>query len=159
MKASTRYTEDREAAIDILNQSFMKILLSLKQLDHIDTFFGWAKQIGVRTAIDELRKHKKHTERTKYIIDNDEAVTPFEIESDDFIESKLETNAIFELIASLPYMNRTVLNMVAIDGFSHKETAEHLEITEEYSRQLLTKARKMMKEKIKEINLEKINYS
>lgn len=158
MKMGMRYTEDKDEAADVVNLSFMKILSSLTTLDKSEAYFGWAKQIGLRTAIDELRKNKKHKERNKYIIDKDgEDEMPFEVESLDFTEDNLEVNAIFELINKLPHMQRQVLNLVAIDGYSHRECAEILEITESNSRQILNNARKQMAIKIKERNNEHIS--
>jgi RNA polymerase sigma factor (sigma-70 family) len=152
MKASKRYTEDKEAALDILNQSFMKILQGLDKLQNIEAIYGWAKQIAVRTSIDELRKNKLHNERNKFILDRDDECGTYNIESHDFTESKLEVNAIFELIGELPFLQKQVLNLVSIDGFSHKEAGEFLDVTEDYSRQLLNKARKAMTQKIAERN-------
>jgi RNA polymerase sigma factor (sigma-70 family) len=160
MKMGLRYTEDREEAGDVVNLSFMKILNSLNSLDKPEAYFGWAKQIGLRTAIDELRKNKKYRDRNKYIIDKEsDDDIPFEIESLDFTEDSLEVNAIFELINKLPPMQRQVLNLVAIDGYAHKECAEILGISESNSRQILNNARKQMAIKIKERNNNSIPFT
>ena len=64
----------------------------------------------------------------------------------------MDTNQIFNLIKELPETSREVLNLYAIDGYSHKEVAEMLQITEEASRWHLHKARKLMAEKLEKTN-------
>ena len=74
----------------------------------------------------------------------------------DFTESKMDSQEIYKMIQSLPDTAREVLNLFAIDGYSHKEIAEMLNFSEEASRWHLHKARKLMVEKMEKNNTIKV---
>ena len=71
----------------------------------------------------------------------------------DFTESNIDSKEIFKLIQQLPDLTRQVLNLFAIDGYSHKEVGTMLGLSEEASRWHLHKARKIMTEKLNLLNM------
>lgn len=153
MKVCSRYTINEDEAVESMNASFLKVLKNLTGLKDIDSIGGWVKQIAVNTSIDYYRSKKKYTERNKLTIDNEYSTAEHTHFNLDFTESKMDSREIFKMIQDLPDTTREVLNLFAIDGFSHKEVSSQLNISEEASRWHLHKARKLMTEK-----LEKMNY-
>jgi RNA polymerase sigma factor (sigma-70 family) len=151
MRISSRYCTNDEDAVDTLNTSFLKILKHLSELKNIDTLFGWVKQITVRTSIDNFRAKKIYNERNIFSIDNNHSTASIKYGNQDYTDSKLATNEIFRLINELPNTSKEVLNLVIIDGYSHKETAEMLGISEENSRWHLNKARRLLSEKLQQL--------
>ncbi len=153
MKVCSRYTINEDEAVESMNASFLKVLKNLTGLKDIESIGGWVKQIAVNTSIDYYRSKKKYTERNKLTIDNEYSTAEHTHFNLDFTESKMDSREIFKMIQDLPDTTREVLNLFAIDGFSHKEVSSQLNISEEASRWHLHKARKLMTEK-----LEKMNY-
>jgi RNA polymerase sigma factor (sigma-70 family) len=137
-----------------MNRSFLKILQSLSTLQNEATFFGWAKQITVRTALDAIRAKKTYSETLKLNLDNEHSPVHYESAStSESIDSKMNTNEIFKLIAALPNITREVVNMVIVDGFSHKEVADILGISENNSRQYLSRGRAILQQQILDKNM------
>jgi len=154
MRVCKRYTINEDEAVESMNASFLKIIKKLDTLKDLDTLPAWVKQITVNTSIDFYRAKKRYTERNRFTIDTEYSNvqnTHFNI---DFTESRMDSSEIFKLINQLPDTTREVLNLFSIDGFSHREVAGMLKISEESSRWHLHRARKLMTEK-----LEKIHYS
>jgi RNA polymerase sigma factor (sigma-70 family) len=149
MKVAKRYFDNDDEAVDVMNRSFLKILQNLSTLKNDATFFGWAKQITVRTALDAIRAKKSYADTLKFSLDNEASAVHYQsTSSDETIESKINANEILKLIASLPNIMREVVNMVLLDGFSHKEVAETLGISENYSRQYLSRGRSILQQQI-----------
>ena len=154
IKVCSRYTINEDEAVESMNASFLKVLKNLAALKDIESIGGWVKQIAVHTAIDFYRSKKKYSERNRLTIDTEYSTAEHTRFNLDFTESKMDSREIYKMIQELPDTTREVLNLFAIDGYSHKEVAEKLNISEEASRWHLHKARKLMTEK-----LEKMNYN
>jgi RNA polymerase sigma-70 factor (ECF subfamily) len=154
IKVCARYTINEDEAVESMNASFLKVLKNLTALKDIDSIGGWVKQIAVNTSIDYYRSKKKYTERNRLTIDTEYSTAEHAHFNLDFTESKMDSREIYKMIQELPDITREVLNLFTIDGYSHKEVAEKLTISEEASRWHLHKARKLMTEK-----LEKMNYN
>lgn len=152
MRVCKRYTINEDEAVESMNAGFMKVLKSLSDLKEVEKLAGWVKQISVNTAIDFYRKSKKYNERNRFTIDTEYSSVQNSHFNMDFTESKMDSQEIYKMIQSLPDTTREVLNLFAIDGFSHREVAEMLGMSEESSRWHLHKARKMMSEKIEKQN-------
>lgn len=150
LKVCKRYTINEDEAVDSMNTSFLKILNNLSGLKEITTLPAWVKQITVNTSIDFYRSRKKYNERNRFTIDNEFSTVGNNHTNLDFTESKMDSAQIFKMIQQLPDTTREVLNLFAIDGYSHKEVAEMLQISEENSRWHLHKARKLMTEKLEQ---------
>ncbi len=135
---------DREAAADILQDGFVTLYTKLDSYSGEGSFEGWARKIFVNTALMSLRK--KDVLRQTEDVDsawNISADAPTPIQNIGYQE-------LCKMIAALPPGFRTVFNMYVVEGFSHKEIAEALEISETTSRSQLQRARILLQNKIKE---------
>ncbi|MEZ5047583.1 MAG: RNA polymerase sigma factor [Chitinophagaceae bacterium] len=159
IRVCKRYSINEEDAIDTMNTCFLKILKNLHTINDINTLPGWVKRIAVNTSIDAFRKNKSYQERTKFTIDTEYSAVMQSFYVNSQAESQLDRNKIFELINILPDVTKQVLNLFAIDGYSHKEIADMLTISEEASRWHLFKARKILTEKIQHLNMIKMNQN
>lgn len=138
-----RYMGDREAAEDILQDGFVTLFSKLDSYSGIGNFEGWARKVFVNTALMSLRK--------KDALKNTEDIdTAWNITSDDpSVIQKIGYKDLLKMIADLPPGFRTVFNMYIIEGYSHKEIAEELGISETTSRSQLQRARTLLQSKIK----------
>ncbi len=139
-----RYMGDRDAAEDILQDGFVTLFSKLDSYSGAGSFEGWARRIFVNTALMSLRKKDalKNTEDLDVawnVASND----PSPIQ-------KIGNDDLLKMVASLPPGFRAVFNMYIIEGYSHKEIAEALGISETTSRSQLQRARMLMQSKIKE---------
>jgi len=140
---SLRYGRSREDADDIFQQSFYLVYKNLGQLKDTKALSGWIKTIFINTAIDHNRKTDYTLSNTEDRLDGIERG----YYSNDAL-STMETEEIILLIQQLPTAYRKVFNMYVIDGFSHKEIAEKLSISEGTSKSNLYDARRILKGKI-----------
>lgn len=157
MKVSKRYTINEDEAVETMNASFLKILKNLPQLKDLQTLPAWVKRISVNTAIDFYRTRKKYHEKQSLTLDNEYSPLQYTAMHFDDVQSKLQSEEIYKLIATLPATTLQVLNLFAFDGYSHKEIAEMLDLSEEASRWHLHRARKMMTEMLTNYNDLKYN--
>ena len=139
-----RYVGDRSLAEDILQDGFITLLTRLDSYKGDGSFEGWARKIFITTALMSLRKKDalKMSEELDVARGMKTDMTT-QIQSIGYKE-------LMELITTLPPGFRTVFNMYAIEGFSHKEIGEMLGISETTSRTQLSRARIWLQNKIKE---------
>jgi RNA polymerase sigma factor (sigma-70 family) len=129
-----RYVKDPMEAEDILVTSFMKVFEKIQQFKNEGSFEGWIRRIVVNESLMALRK-KNHL-----YIETD--LEQADREPDyDRLSDHLEAEDLLNLISELPVGYKVVFNMFAIDGYSHKEIAEHLGISENTSKSQLSRAR------------------
>ncbi len=139
-----RYAGDREVAQDILQDGFMTLFTKLEDYKGDGSFEGWARRIFVTTALMYLRKKDA-------LKMSDELDAVRGMKSDTVTQMQdLGYKELMELIMSLPPGFRTVFNLYAIEGFSHKDISEMLGISETTSRTQLSRARTWLQNKIKE---------
>jgi RNA polymerase sigma-70 factor (ECF subfamily) len=134
---------DRDSAEDILQEGFVTLFTKLDSFTGEGSFEGWARKIFVNTALMSLR-------RTDALKLSDDLETAWGVSSEN--ESAVQTMGYKELmglISQLPAGFRTVFNMYVIEGYSHKEIAGMLGISEATSRSQLQRARMMLQKKIK----------
>ena len=143
MSICLRYSKDRDRATESLNLGYMKILSSLSSYKPAVPFKAWIRRIMINTLIDEYRKHKREQERVTFV-DHYYDTSTFS-EANEALE-KLNVQQIYEHIARLPEASRNVFNLYVIDGFSHKEIAQLLDISEGTSKWHLNAAREKLKE-------------
>lgn len=139
-----RYIGDRTLAEDVLQEGFITLFTKLKDYKGDGSFEGWARRIFVTTALMSLRKKDalKMSEELD-VVRGMKAETTSQIQNIGYKE-------LMELVMSLPPGFRTVFNMYAIEGYSHKEIAETLGITETTSRTQFSRARVWLQNKIQE---------
>lgn len=140
-----RYVGERSVAEDILQEGFVTLFTRLDSFKGDGSFEGWARKIFVNTALMYLRKKDA-------LKMSDELETARNLSTD--ITSQMDNigyKELIKLITSLPTGFRTVFNMYVIEGYSHKEIAEMLNISETTSRTQLSRARVWLQNKIKEM--------
>jgi RNA polymerase sigma-70 factor (ECF subfamily) len=156
MSACLRYISDRDEAQDVLQDGFIKVFNSIAKFDFNGSFEGWVRRIVVNTAIDHIRKKKKDIFQ---VTDHEFIMNNYTDEVDDKQEESIYTNLknheIAEAIQQLSPAYRTVFSMYVIDGYSHQQIADLLNINIGTSKSNLAKARmnlqKVLKEKLKKI--------
>lgn len=137
-----RYSFTTFEAEDILQDAFIKIFSAIKTFGYKGSFEGWLKRIVVTTAINHYHKDKAKQSQTD--------VYDMEGECDDVIDiiAKISADELLEIIQTLPHGYRMVFNMYVIEGYTHKEIAEMLSISEGTSKSQLAKGRMLLKNKL-----------
>ena len=140
-----RYIENREDARDLMHDAMIKAMDNFRSFRYAGegSIWAWMSRITVNMAVDRLKENS----RFRHI--------PFDEVSGAEVENALEPDAesvravpddvLDEMIAGLPPVKRTVFNMYCIDGFSHKDIAKALGISERGSTSILAKARASLK--------------
>lgn len=143
-----RYAKNRMEAEDIMQEGFIKVFQNLKSFRNAGSLEGWVRRIIVNTAINYYKKNLKYLQT----LDIDDCINNenISVESNDNINMKILLN----LIQNLPEGYRMVFNLYVMEGYSHKEIAETLGISENTSKSQLSRARKVLQEKLKLINAE-----
>jgi RNA polymerase sigma-70 factor (ECF subfamily) len=144
MAICIRYTRHRQEAEDILQDAFVKVFTNLESFEHNGSFEGWVRRIIINTAIkNNQKKSVSHEDIGLENIKEDSAGPE--------VFSALSEEELIKLISNLPDGYRMVFNLFAIEGFSHKEISELLNIEESTSRSQLLKARRILQEKVLEL--------
>ena len=138
MGVCLRYSDNKEDALDILHEGFIKIFRNISKYQPGTSLSAWIRRIMVNTAIDYYRKNIRR--RTENL---DQAYDVSSREADAI--SQYTENEILEAVQTLSPAYRTVFNLYVIEGYSHREIAEMLDITESTSRSNLVKARSKLK--------------
>ncbi len=147
MTICSRYLGNREEAEDVCQMSFVKLFKNINDYKSDGSFEGWVRRIFVNTSLDQIRRNKK----TKFDMSLNDV--DYKIEKNDFTLEQMAAEDILKLVEEMPTGYRTVFNMFAIEGFSHKEIAEHLAITENTSKSQFKRARGYLMN-----SLEKLHY-
>lgn len=135
-----RYAKSREDAEDMLQEGFIKVFTQIHQFQQRGALEGWIRKIMVHTCINNLKKNKKFTESVDIIHANGLLVR------EESVPSIVQAKQVVECIRLLPIGYRTVLNLYAIEGYSHKEIAMMLDIEESTSRSQYTRAKAMLED-------------
>jgi RNA polymerase sigma-70 factor (ECF subfamily) len=143
-----RYTQSREEAQDVLQESFIRIFTHFHQLKSSDKLESWMKSITVRTAINYYHKGKGRA----LMFSNVEELVNQQVIDETSLQNFTDEYLI-SLVNALPDGCRTVFNMFAIEGYSHAEIATMLQISEGTSRSQFYHAKYLLKEKLNCQNL------
>jgi RNA polymerase sigma factor (sigma-70 family) len=135
-----RYAKSRFEAEDMLQEGFIKVFQQIGNFRNEGSIEGWIRKVIVHTCINQLAKNKKF-ENTIDITQAEGFAT-----AQDYIPSILQAQQVVECIRLLSVGYRTVLNLYAIEGYSHKEIAQLLNIEESSSRSQYTRARALLEE-------------
>lgn len=145
MGVCLRYCSNMDEAEDALQEGFVKVFTKISEFKRDGSFEGWIRRIMVNTALDLLRKNKKHAFNASiddvnvHLTDGETAL------------NQLAAEDLLLLLSKLPTGYRVVFNMFAIEGFSHKEIAEHLGVTESTSKSQYSRARAFLKESLERL--------
>ncbi len=135
-----RFGHNREDAEDMLQEGFIKVFSQIHTFRSQGAFEGWIRRIIVHTCINNLKKNKKFNESVDLI-----HATTLQVREES-VPSVVQAKQVVECIRLLPLGYRTVLNLYAIEGYSHKEIAQMLEIEESTSRSQYTRAKQMLED-------------
>lgn len=140
-----RYIKHTDEAEEIMVNGFLKVFDKIEQFKSEGSFEGWIKKIMVFEALNHLRKQKMvfvEIEAAQYNenIDYSNAQTHLEVQD------------LMNLLDELPAGYRTVFNLYAIEGYSHQEIAEMLQISESTSKSQLSRARVHLQKKVGDLN-------
>lgn len=129
-----RYAKDQGEAEDILQDGFVKVFTNLHRYKPIGPFDAWVRRIFVNTAIEYYRSRKK-------FLVNDIEIENAELAFNENVVDKMAADEILELIQELPDGYRMVFNLYAIEGYTHKDIADELNISTGTSKSQYSRAR------------------
>ena len=142
MAICLRYVKDMEDARDLMQEGFIKLYTNIAKYSGEGSFDGWVRKIFVNCALERLRQNDI-LKNAGDIDDMDYADIP-----DESAATQMSSDEIMMYVRSLPDGFRTVFNLFAIEGYSHKEIGEELNISESTSRSQYMRARKMLQKMI-----------
>lgn len=136
-----RYMQTIYEAEDVLQEAFIKVFKHLHTFQYNSSLEHWIRRIVVNTALNHIKANKKF--RNELDTDNleDEGYT-------DSIHMQFDTEEVIHAIKSLPEGYRTVFNLYAIEGYSHKEIGEMLGVAEASSRSQYSRAKTILQNKL-----------
>ena len=135
-----RFAHNREDAEDMLQEGFIKVFSQIHTFQNKGAFEGWIRRIIVHTCINNLKKNKRFSESLDIVHAHGVQVR------EESVPSIVQAKQIVECIRILPIGYRTVLNLYAIEGYSHKEISDMLDIEESTSRSQYTRAKQMLED-------------
>jgi RNA polymerase sigma-70 factor (ECF subfamily) len=138
-----RYTRNHMEAEDVLQEGFIKVFRYLKDYRNDGSLEGWIRRTIVNTAINFYKKRAKY--QNDISLDHSE---PINQEEESAID-KLSVKELLEYIQELPDGYRMVFNLNVIEGYTHKEIGEMLNISENTSKSQLSRARSVLQGKLK----------
>jgi len=143
MGIARRYIKDNEDALEVVNMGFLKIFNNINQFKGIGSFEGWMSKTIINNSLDFLRANKAYEEQIQ--LDKN-----FDVKYDKLPEktdySTVDTEKLYLMIDQLPPMTKMVFNLFAIDGYSHKEIGEKLNISTGTTKWHVSSARQKLKE-------------
>ncbi len=145
MGISLPYARNRESAMEMVNDGFLKVFTKIDQYDASYPFKPWLRKILVNAAIDHYRKYQKNRPK-ELIVSVDES--PAYNEALD----KLEFDDLIEIMQLLTPVYRMVFNLFVVEGLAHAEIADKLGISIGASKSNLSKARQKIKELLKNVH-------
>lgn len=142
MGVCMRYVNDYETARDLLHDGFIKVFTHIASFQGEGSFEGWLRRVFVTTALEYLRKNdvlrESYDIATNYNLQTEEET----------IIERISADELRAIIGTLPPGFRTVFNLYAVEGYSHKEIGKMLGITESTSRSQFARAKNILKQKI-----------
>ena len=148
-----RYTGSKEEAKDVYQEAFIRVFHHINEVHDLEHLEQWIKKIAVNTAINYYHKNKRHQhieEQNGYYKTNDEY---------ELILSHFSDEHIIGLINNLPDGYRMVFNLYEVEGYSHAEIGDLLQISEVTSRSQLNRAKQILKSKLKAFGILKYEKS
>lgn len=141
-----RYSDDRDEAQDLLHSTFLKALENIQSFKYQGdgSLLAWISRIAINTALAHIKRYKLH------FVFLDTYMSPSLPEPTDEEFDRVSIEKLLEFISKLPDIQRAIFNMHCLDGYSHKEIAQQLGISERGSTSMLAKAKNKLKKQINE---------
>ncbi|MDF1695218.1 MAG: sigma-70 family RNA polymerase sigma factor [Saprospiraceae bacterium] len=142
MTIASRYGNTQAESEDIANEGFYKVLKNISKYDLKAPFLAWVRRVIINCAIDHFRKSKKFQVGAAQEYGNtvNEGM------------SQMESDYLLQMIRSLPPQYKMVFNLHTLEGYSHEEISQKLNISKGTSKSNLSKARKKLQEMVKQHN-------
>jgi RNA polymerase sigma-70 factor (ECF subfamily) len=150
LSVTMRYAVDKPQAEDMLQETFIKVFKNIQSFRNEGSFEGWMRRIAVHTSIEWLRKHQFISQMAEI------ETTPLSHFQEEAFH-KLSADDLLRMIQDLAPGYRTVFNLYAIEGYSHREISEMLQISEGTSKSQFARARYLLEKRI--ANSQKVNYA
>jgi RNA polymerase sigma factor (sigma-70 family) len=149
-----RYANSRDEAAEVMNQGFFKVFTHIGSFDTTRPFKAWLGKIMMNVSIDFYRANLK-------MAYTDDLETAEHISDNELADRNLNYNDLLAMVQQLPQAYRTAFNLFAIEGYSHEEIGEMLNINPGTSKSNLHKARQKLKQMIlnADASAKKTNYS
>lgn len=151
LSTAIRYSSDKNSAMDILSDAYIKVFSKINTFDKSLSLEAWIRKIIVNTAIDSIRKDKdvyfediQNFENVGLNLENNFMVD--ELESCD-----LSSSEVLDIIQKMPTGCKAVFNMYVFEEMSHKEVSQSLKISEGASKLNLFRARAFIKKEIEQL--------
>jgi len=138
-----RYVSDKETARDLLQDGFIKLFTKADTFAGTGSFIGWMRRIFATTALEYLRRNDA-LKQSASIDEYDYFIEDVDVS----ILSKISADDLMTCVTELPNGYRTVFNLYAIEGYSHFEIANMLNISENTSRSQFMRARKILQKSV-----------
>ncbi len=154
LRVALVYNRNRDNALEVVNDSFVKVFNQIGRYDNSLPFKSWLGKIVVNTSIDRFRRNKRD-------FHFDEHETYLVPDSSPNIDTQLTARDILDLLNHLPEIQRIVFSLYEIEGYSHGEISSLLKISESTSRVYLARAKKRLRELFELLfntSYEKIRY-
>ncbi|MFY0601469.1 MAG: sigma-70 family RNA polymerase sigma factor [Cyclobacteriaceae bacterium] len=142
MSICLRYSNNKEEAVEVMNDGFMKVFIYLKKFDFTKPFQPWLRRIMINCSIDHFNKENKHNR-------HNDLESAAEISNDDSQLSDISYDEMLVLVTELPPAYRTVFNLHAIEGYKHEEIAQQLGISVGTSKSNYFKAKQKLQNQLK----------
>lgn len=146
-----RYVFDRSNCDDVINVGFLKIVNGLDKYDNTKEFMPWAKTVMIRVALDYVRKTMRSNQRVTDYSDDLSQLNGISA-SYNTADLRFDADELLDMLHQLPDRTRVVFSLFAIDGYSHKEISQRLEMSEGTSKWHVSKARESLQETINQRN-------
>ncbi len=143
MGITLRYSDGKESASEIVNDSFLKVFKNIESYREDSEFRAWLRRIVVNTSLDYYRKNRKYENQISLDLVSQDSVY-------DEVSDILDVEEVIIWLQQMPENFRVVFNLYEIEGYSHKEIADLIGMTESSSRSVLTRAKKMLRSLILE---------
>ena len=137
------YSKDRDDALEMMNDGFLKAFKNLNDLKNIDVLMAWLRRIMVNTSIDYYRKNTRN-QQFNFTSTHAEDIADTS-QNDVSIYAQLSADEIMKVVQQLQNPYKMVFNLYVLEGFSHKEIAAQLGIVESTSRSHLSEANKTLR--------------
>lgn len=142
---TSRYALDQQQAKDFLNQTFLTVFRSLDKFRHDGEIGAWIRKICVNVCLGQLRIRRNQSYAELPASNNERSSSPVALQ-------KLAVEDLVALIRELPEVPRTIFNLTAVEGYSHREAAAQLGIEEATSRYHLRQARLRLQAAVNKLN-------
>ncbi|UFH36272.1 RNA polymerase sigma factor [Flavobacterium acetivorans] len=136
-----KYSRNYEDAQDNLQDGFILIFKKIEQFSGKGSFEGWAKRLLINNALQKFKG-------VRFMEVLDENISEVEVDIDD---EKISLDYLLQIIHELPDQYRIVFSLYVLDGYSHQEISEMLNISTGTTKSNLFRARLILKEKIEKL--------